>query len=647
MRSLLFILISLVARAGVSNATTVQGFTYAGDGDDGQGKIESDFQNQFTIAKALAGTSNAFTSARIYTNIQGGTTSSVIQAIPAAIAVGTSLLLGVGASAGQDAINNEITALQSAITLYDTSFSKLVIGLSVGSKDLYRNSAAGFAAGGVAGADPDVLVSYINQIRAALKGTVLANVLIGHTDKLPSWVNSSNSALIDAVDWLGIDLQPFLDSTNTNSINNATASFQDEYDAVVAVSKGKPVWVTETGWPTSGTQGEGVGSANNVKQYWDDIGCALFGKTNTWWYNLFADVTSSPDWGVVYTNSTTLYDLSCNGVTPNLILSTPSSAKPTATGSSITGSSSPTGTGAQQSSSSTATPGTPGSTSGKQKSSRLSSGAIAGVAIAGLAVLAVLALLTFLAFVCLRRRRASRHGASEPSAESGARGARGSVEPGRGAELPTKANTHEAPESSKPGVDVTAVPYDNEKHGLQAQDNKHELPENGTADTVAAAALPHEDTSELPTQFNKHELERPTEPSSATYSPTTPGAVDSYGSISPDQFELASDPIIPELAAEPLKRKPLPSQSPILRLSSLSNTNRDSVAESSVSSGTGRAANPESADGPRLSRLDILQQRMERIRAEKERLAKERELEEMEAALQQEIMAELRKEHGA
>lgn len=191
-----------------------------------------------------------------------------------------------------------------------------MIGLCVGSKDLDRNPVAG--AGGYGGADPQVLVSYITQIRAALKGTVLADVPIGHSDKLAAWVNKSNSAVVLAVDWLGIDLQPYLDSAD--SINNDFTNFQNEYDAVSAISNGKPVWVTETGWPTSGNLGQAVGSPSNAKQYWDDVGCGLFGKTNTWWYNLYADITSTPDWGVVYTNSTTLYDLSCDGVTPKLAL---------------------------------------------------------------------------------------------------------------------------------------------------------------------------------------------------------------------------------------------------------------------------------------------------------------------------------------
>jgi glucan endo-1,3-beta-D-glucosidase len=73
-----------------------------------------------------------------------------------------------------------------------------------------------------------VLVSYITQNRVALKGTALADVLIGHTEKAPAWVTSSNFAPVEAVDWLVIDLQHFLDSTSSNSTNNDSTNFQDE-----------------------------------------------------------------------------------------------------------------------------------------------------------------------------------------------------------------------------------------------------------------------------------------------------------------------------------------------------------------------------------------------------------------------------------
>ena len=45
--------------------------------------------------------------------------------------------------------------------------------------------------------------------------------------------------------------------------------------------------------------------------------------------------------------------------------------------------------------------------------------------------------------------------------------------------------------------------------------------------------------------------------------------------------------------------------------------------------------------------MDILQERLEHVRAEKDRLSKLQQLEEMEAALQQEVMAELKKERVA
>ena len=47
---------------------------------------------------------------------QGGTTSDVISAIPAAISTKTSLLLGLWASGGDVGFANELTALKAAIS---------------------------------------------------------------------------------------------------------------------------------------------------------------------------------------------------------------------------------------------------------------------------------------------------------------------------------------------------------------------------------------------------------------------------------------------------------------------------------------------------------------------------------------------------
>lgn len=223
------------------------------------------------------------------------------------------------ASSGQTTIDNEIAALKSAITKYGSKFTSLVTGLSVGSEDLYRITPTGLANDpNSVGAGPDVLVSYIKQVRAAVKGTDLENIKIGHVDTWTGWVNGSNSAVVDAVDWLGMNTFPYFQTTDPNSIENGQSLFQAAYDATAGAGKGKPVWVTETGWPVGGKKsGDAVASVANAKTYWEDVGCGLFGKTNTWWYTLVDANTdpTQPEFGIVGTtlSSDPLYDLSCKG----------------------------------------------------------------------------------------------------------------------------------------------------------------------------------------------------------------------------------------------------------------------------------------------------------------------------------------------
>lgn len=128
----------LALAAGASAAT--KGFNYGSTFTSGAAKQQADFEAEFSAAQKLAG-APGFTSARLYTMIQGGTPSTPISAIQAAINTKTSLLLGLWASAGDATFANELTALKSAIDTYGTAFTSIVEGISVGSEDLYRNSA--------------------------------------------------------------------------------------------------------------------------------------------------------------------------------------------------------------------------------------------------------------------------------------------------------------------------------------------------------------------------------------------------------------------------------------------------------------------------------------------------------------------------
>jgi glucan endo-1,3-beta-D-glucosidase len=267
---------------------------------------------------------------------QGGTTNSPIAAIQAAINTKTTLLLGVWASAGQTQITNEISALQAAIKQYGTAFTSLVAGLSVGSEDLYRISPTGLVSPGAApGAEPSTLIDYISQVRSAIAGTGLSGVPVGHVDTWTAWVNGSNSDVVSACDFIGMDAYPYFQNTMPNSISQNAQLFQNAYEATIAAAQGKDVWVTETGFPVSGsTSGAAVPSLANAQTYWDEVGCGmLFGKVNTYWFTLqdAYPTTPNPSFGIVGTtlSTTPLFNLTCPAATASSSTapsSTPSSA---------------------------------------------------------------------------------------------------------------------------------------------------------------------------------------------------------------------------------------------------------------------------------------------------------------------------------
>ena len=336
-------LFALAASLSTSYAQVYQGFNYGSTNTDGSPVTQSYYQNLFTTAQNLVGTS-AFTSARLYTMIQAGTTNAPIEAIPAAIATKTSLLLGLWASAGQSNIDNEIAALKSAINQYGTAFTGLIAGISVGSEDLYRISPTGIINKSGVGAQPADVVNYIGQVRAAIQGTSASSKPVGHVDTWTAWVNSTNDAVIAASDFIGMDAYPYFQTTMANSIENGNMTFFDAYDATLAAVGSKPVWITETGWPVSGpTENQAVASLANARTYWDQVGCAVFGKITTYWYTLQDSYpnTPSPSFGIVGStlSDTPLYDLTCpsksssvaNKVTSSSLVSSASSVGSSAT----------------------------------------------------------------------------------------------------------------------------------------------------------------------------------------------------------------------------------------------------------------------------------------------------------------------------
>ncbi|KAK3292255.1 glycoside hydrolase family 17 protein [Chaetomium fimeti] len=318
-----------VLTAAVSSARAFhQGFNYGAFFTDNSPKMQSDFEAEFKTAQNLEGApATGFNSARLYTMIQWGTATAPISAIPAAIATNTTLLLGIWCSAGASAVTNELAALQTAIATHGPAFTDLVVGIAVGSEDLYRASPTGRAHDpSAAGLGADVLVGYINQVREAVRGTPLGGVPVGHVDTWSEWVMPGNRRVVEAVDFVGMDAYSYWEGGVVNGVEEGRLLFGQAMESTVGVAVGgkggkggegrrKPVWVTETGFPVSGkTVNEAVPSAENARRFWRDVGCGLFGKVDVWWYTLrdAGKGTPEPSFGIVGEGlGKPLFDLSC------------------------------------------------------------------------------------------------------------------------------------------------------------------------------------------------------------------------------------------------------------------------------------------------------------------------------------------------
>lgn len=392
---------ALALTAAAAGGKNYLGFNSGSTLPDRSAKFKKDFEQEFKTAQNLEGAPGTFNAVRLYTNIQAYSQDDPIEAFEAAIDTKTYILLGVWAS-GTSNINKELSALKKAVTKYGSKFTDLVIGISIGSEDLYRNSVTGVKNEAGVGAQPDTIVGFIGDFKKAFSDGPLGKVPVGHVDTWDVWPNATNKAVLDAVDWIGVDEYPYYENGKGNNIKNAGVLFDKAYDATLAAANGKPVWVTETGWPVTGPDwDEAVPSAENAKFYWNEVGCRkLFNKTPTFWYNLRDSNPDNKQQFAVTKNLSTkpLFDLTCptKFVTPD---------KPTTSGSpSASGTSKPGGSSTGVSSPSGGAGGRPGSgneggnptqTTGGASKPTGSSAAVAGGSISGglAAIAALLALL--------------------------------------------------------------------------------------------------------------------------------------------------------------------------------------------------------------------------------------------------------------
>ncbi|KAL7947540.1 glycoside hydrolase family 17 protein [Trichoderma barbatum] len=387
--------------AGVSaGQNNYLGFNSGATLPDESAKFEKDFLAEFSTAQKLVGAPGTFNAVRLYTNIQAYSKNSPIEAFTAAIKTKTYLLLGVWAS-GTNNIDNELDALSAAVKEHGKELTDLIIGISIGSEDLYRDSETGRTNKGGVGNGPKEILGFINDYKERFANTALASVPIGHVDTWDAWINGTNKAVLDAVDWVGVDEYPFYETGKGNDISNAGKLFDAAFETTLGVANGKPVWVTETGWPLTGPDwDEAKPSVANAKSYWQQVGCKrLFNKVPTFWYNLRdSNPANQVKFGISQSlSSTPSFDLTCP---PESEESSSSVSKPTGKSSSTattlvhaTGTPNPSKDGASNNAGGSKSSNSDASTttSGPPAASTTNAGAVtrfSGAALAGIAMVA-------------------------------------------------------------------------------------------------------------------------------------------------------------------------------------------------------------------------------------------------------------------
>lgn len=87
-----------------------------------------------------------------------------------------------------------------------------------------------------------------------------------------------------------MDIYPFFEDDLGNDFSNVTEVWNYTLGVAekAATAAQKPIWFTETGWPSSGQKwGDAVPATESAASYWQQIGCRLlFGRHNVWWFTL-------------------------------------------------------------------------------------------------------------------------------------------------------------------------------------------------------------------------------------------------------------------------------------------------------------------------------------------------------------------------
>ncbi|KAG1295249.1 hypothetical protein G6F66_004505 [Rhizopus arrhizus] len=214
---------------------TFYGVTYNARHSDGSCQSASEVSDSIKLMK-----SNGITHIRTYSQ-ECDQLPSILKAIKAQ-GGGMTVLAAVwlDGSSGDD---QEISTLKSVLS--KNYGNQYIQGILVGNEVIFNNVMS-----------DGTLINKIKQVKA-----FASDINVG-TAEIPS---SYTNQLVTACDMVASNVYPFFSNVN---VDTAISNLKAQYNNLKKVAGSKNVWITETGWPSSGSAlGNSVPSETNGQKY--------------------------------------------------------------------------------------------------------------------------------------------------------------------------------------------------------------------------------------------------------------------------------------------------------------------------------------------------------------------------------------------
>ncbi|ORZ02791.1 glycoside hydrolase superfamily [Syncephalastrum racemosum] len=234
--------------AGIAQAMPVEkragghlfGITYTGKHPDGSCHTAPQVLTEVQRFKK-----NGITNIRTYAAAECNLLTNILAAFQKVD--GMKVLAGVWINGDNAANQKEKSA---AVKIVKGADKKFINGVMVGNEVVQSNLLSAAA-----------LAGHINDVKGQLPGVQVGTV------ETP---DSFKPELIAAAQKLGVNIHPFF--ANTVTAANGVKNLHDSFNAFKAKANGKPVIVTETGWPSAGqANGAAVPSVANLQTFVKDI----------------------------------------------------------------------------------------------------------------------------------------------------------------------------------------------------------------------------------------------------------------------------------------------------------------------------------------------------------------------------------------